>query len=175
MTDTKKTEQRALKIRAEAAGILTNPDAPNDVRVAASVADTQAGFTILAIHEGEHLAAGNALATATEALETAKRWRTFHHMWPDTKDGRHQREENSERGRKPKRRRWADELADMVGSWDEIPKSSKPLEIETLECDLILYRDGERVVCSIEGKESSLARSTFEKRYLRPSLKLRGQ
>ena len=80
--------------------------------------------------------------------------------------GRERREHNVKNAKQPKRRWWADILAERVSSWDEIPDSRNPLEIETLEADLIFYRDGKHVICAINGKEKKLARSTFEKRYL---------
>lgn len=89
--------------------------------------------------------------------------------------GRERREHNREIGRRSKRRRWADILAKQVTSWEEIPDSSDPLEIETLEADLRIYRDGKNVICVIDGREKKLARSTFEKNYLRPALRQRGQ
>ena len=83
-------------------------------------------------------------------------------------------ERNREKGKRPKRRKWADELAELIISWDEIPDSNDPLIIETLETDLKIYRDGEDVVCAADGNVTKLARTTFERRYLRPSLKRRG-
>lgn len=89
--------------------------------------------------------------------------------------GRKQRESNRRKGKQSKRRKWAEELADLITSWDEIPDSHDPLVVDALEADRKIFRDGENVVCVVDGKETKLARITFEKRYLRPSLKSRGQ
>jgi hypothetical protein len=79
------------------------------------------------------------------------------------------------RGGKPKRRWWADVLDEQITSWDDIPESYAPMEIETDQADLKIYRDGDSVVCKIEDdrgeRTQKLARSTFEKRYMRRSLK----
>ncbi len=83
-----------------------------------------------------------------------------------------QREDNRERGKKPKRRWWADEVAQRITSWEDIPESFSPMEIETDQADLTIYRDGNNVVCKIADdrgeRTQKLARSTFEKRYLLP-------
>jgi hypothetical protein len=101
----------------------------------------------------------------------------FRDLCDSVRQKKHQARSRPKTTRKPKE--WATILAAEVDSWLEIPDSAhSALEVERLEFDLRLYRDGKRVVCLIndgEGtKTSELAKSTFEKYYLRPSLKKRG-
>ena len=75
-----------------------------------------------------------------------------------------------EAGRTPKRRQWADTLAERIDHWDAIPESPDYLEIEGTDHDVQCYRDGEKVCCvdaSTSNEIGHLARSTFEKRYLK--------
>ncbi len=80
---------------------------------------------------------------------------------------------------KNKRRWWADVLAAQITCWEDIPESYAPMEIETDQADLTIYRDGDTVVCKIQDdrgeRTQKLARSTFEKRYLQPIIKKAGQ
>lgn len=79
---------------------------------------------------------------------------------------RHQR---SDAGRKCKRKKWAITLANVISSWEDIPESTCPLEIEGLERDFLIYRDGD-TVCCVDGSTGqaigNLKRSTFQKNYL---------
>ena len=70
-------------------------------------------------------------------------------------------------------------LAAEVGAWEDIPAEHyEALEIETMEYELKFYRDGNKVACIIEDgdgtRTSKLAKSTFERHYLRPALKSPG-
>ncbi len=87
------------------------------------------------------------------------------------KNTEHKRSEENGRngGRTNKRRKWADEAAKHIARWEDLPEDFNPLVIETDECDYEIYRDGERIFAFDQntGQEiGSLARSTFEKRYL---------
>ena len=79
---------------------------------------------------------------------------------------------NKGKGEMPKRRLWADDLAAVITCWEDIPESYAPMEIETDQADLTIYRDGNNVVCKIANdrgeRTQKLAKSTFEKRYLLP-------
>jgi hypothetical protein len=78
-------------------------------------------------------------------------------------------------GRQPKRRRWADALAqylavetiDKEEAWESIPEVGT-LCLENFGDDLELYRDGETLVCIEAGEERSLKKSTFMARYFPP-------
>ena len=81
-------------------------------------------------------------------------------------------------GSKSKRRQWAVVLAEHIKSWDDIPESREPLSIETTEIDFRFYRDGKEElgkykewVCAADASTDEaigiMARSTFEKRYLK--------
>lgn len=73
-------------------------------------------------------------------------------------------------GKAPKRRAWADILAERVGDWESIPKAPEDLTIDELERAYRFLRDGDKVVAldAESGAEiGELKRSTFEKRYLR--------
>ena len=84
----------------------------------------------------------------------------------------------SDIGGAPKRRKWADLLVEQIDSWEDIPESTSPLEIDELDYNWKIFRDGDVVVCNIEDKKGTrtktLKRSSFEKRYLRPALQKRG-
>jgi len=71
-------------------------------------------------------------------------------------------------GKKPKRQAWVAAVADKVSHWEEIPER----EVENfIPRDLgidVIYRDGNTLMAIDKGgKQHSLKRSTFEKRYLR--------
>ncbi len=81
--------------------------------------------------------------------------------------------------KKDKRRKWADILAEQIAVWEDISESFDPMEIETDQAELTIYRDGDSVICKIADdrgeRTQKLARSTFEKRYLQPIMKKAGQ
>lgn len=68
-------------------------------------------------------------------------------------------------GRKSKLRKWAVMAAEHATCWQDFPDPESPLEFE----DWIVYRDGDRLVAvdQYNDRETSLARSTVEKRYLK--------
>ena len=80
-------------------------------------------------------------------------------------------------GRQPKRREWADTLAQHLAltavskdeAWDAIPESRSPLEFRSSDGEIEVYRDGETIVCAAGENETTLSRSTFFKRYFPPS------
>jgi hypothetical protein len=86
--------------------------------------------------------------------------------------------DRSKGGRNPKKRGWAEILAAQISCWADIPGPHDPIELDGDDADFKIYRDGEKVVCRIrDGKgerEENLAKSSFEKRYLRPALQKRG-
>jgi len=75
-------------------------------------------------------------------------------------------------GRRPKRRAWAEKLGEYLATtssaeeaWEAIPESSEEKEYDRH----IIYRDGDRLFAldQMTGVESSIAKSTFLKRYLK--------
>jgi hypothetical protein len=77
-------------------------------------------------------------------------------------------------GEKKKRREWADVLVRFLAkkhkrfedAWNAIPDDiHRPVEITEWDKEYLFYRDGDRVVCvdAVDGKERSLARSTFRR------------
>lgn len=88
-------------------------------------------------------------------------------------------------GRAPKRRRWADIIADeycAVGEnskiWQALERahdSSSPYEIELDDTDLSVYVDADRLIAVDQstGREQSLAKSTFFDEYIREARKRR--
>lgn len=175
MTEAQKVIAMAERVRSEAMALLARDDLPSDVRTSAKVAQSMIETGIFMAGQGEYHYAMLAIGTASEALEAAKRFDQFAKLWPDAKSGRKGKQQRSDAGKKRKRRHWAELLADQISAWDEIPESLCPLEIDTLQADLLIYRDGDKVVCAVDGSESHLARSSFEKRYLGPALRKRGQ
>lgn len=68
-------------------------------------------------------------------------------------------------GSQSKRRKWAEWAASQVTRWEDLPGPDRPLEYG-MAGDI--YKDGNRIIFGGDGvTEESLARSTFEKRYLK--------
>lgn len=89
----------------------------------------------------------------------------------DAAKGQLARKQRSDAGRTPKRRKWAEALAERISSWEEIPESFNPMEIETTERDFEIYRDGEYVFgIDADTREDlgKLKRTSFKKYYLAP-------
>lgn len=72
-------------------------------------------------------------------------------------------------GKASKRRAWAERAAERVTSWEDLPTSNAAWEFEDLL--VTVYRDGDRICAAdiddIDAEPKTLARSTFERRYLR--------
>ena len=72
-------------------------------------------------------------------------------------------------GRKSKRKVWAIRAAEQVARWDELPESNEAWEYEDLL--VCVYRDGDKLCAAdiddMDAEPKTLARSTFEKRYLK--------
>lgn len=94
--------------------------------------------------------------------------------------GHDTRESNRRKGEQSKRRPWAEILAEQITSWEDIPTDrDDALEIWGAHGEYRIFREGDKVICYHTDEkgstERSLKRSSFEKRYLGPSLKARGQ
>ncbi len=94
--------------------------------------------------------------------------------------GRERREQLDTISHQPKRRPWAEKLAEQVTSWEEIPDDrDEALEIWDANGECRIFRDGDTLVCNHSHKkgttEYTLKRSSFEKRYLKSGGKRRGQ
>jgi hypothetical protein len=85
-------------------------------------------------------------------------------------------EQRRNAGKAPKRRKWADLLAEHISCWDDIPESFAPLEIYDGNVPLQFYQDRDdkdrQVVRCVDAdfpdKEvGALRRSSFERRYLK--------
>ena len=100
----------------------------------------------------------------------------FWEIDPNTKAGEDSRKGGRKGGAADKRRRWADMLAAHLKAagarsrqeaWELIPDSAAPLELEAFGADLVLYRDGNRIICLAGGRERSLTASTFFSTYFK--------
>jgi len=159
--------------RKDAEGVLTRAGLPTEPWV-----ESEQGVSALDWHAEqvghkfgsvEHLAAllVNRLGRYADAPDAAssERWvrevqRAQGHLvqaWEARKAG-------TQGGSSSKRKAWAEWAAQQVSRFDDLPDTTDdPLEYGMHD----VYRDGDRVVCFGDGKDDSLARSTFEKRYLK--------
>lgn len=73
-------------------------------------------------------------------------------------------------GKAPKRREWAQWACTRATNWEELPEAGNPwvFDVNAMQ-EVHVYRDGDKLVAFDPDteKETSLARSTIEKRYLK--------
>lgn len=110
----------------------------------------------------DNLLSGRLEAARADCVE-AREWSA------EATQARNDFESGRKGGATPKRRIWADRAAESVTCWEELPGSEHPLEFEDLL--VRVYRDGDTLCAAdiddMNADVKTLARSTFEKRYLK--------